>query len=399
MGIEVARPDVNESEGDFTVAVREGKKRIRFGLGAVKNVGASAVEAIVEARTDTKFTDLFSFFESVDLRRVNKRVVEALVKSGAFDDAIQAYGLSRSRMFAAIDIAQTRAAREQKDREVGQTNMFSLFTQPSSAPKSGTSVFLSGAEGDGQTNNSSAIVANDEIANLYPNVCDWFEKDRLRYEKESLGFFVSGHPLDRYEVEITRHATTSTVGIDDVKTGMTASVAGIVSSMRERPLKNGRGRMAILVFEDREGQVEVVCFSKAFEAYELVLKSDEPLILTGRVRRDEGSETPKIVMSEASRLSEVREKKTEELHLKIFASDDTAEQKIDALQVVLRKHPGEIPVYVHLAFSETEDIKIGDQEKAAVAKLKLGERYSVTASDAMLQELGTVVTSECVYLR
>jgi len=388
MGIEVARPDVNESEGDFTVAIRDEKKRIRFGLGAVRNVGASAVEAILEARSDSKITDLFSFFESVDLRRVNKRVAEALVKSGSFDDAIESCGLSRARMFAAIDIAQTRAARVQKDREVGQTNMFSMFTQPSSFSKS--------PEGGGGEETGSA----DEIASLYPDVSEWFEKDRLRYEKESLGFFVSGHPLDRYQAEIKRHASATTVSVDDVKTGMMVSIAGLVSTMRERPLKSGRGRMAIIVFEDREGQVEVVCFSKAFEAYEMIIKSDEPLILTGRVRRDEGSETVKIVMSEAARLSDVRESKTEELHLKIVAADESAAQQIDALQTVLRKHPGEIPVFVHVAFGDTDETsKPKELADGAVAKLKLGERYSVTASDAMLQELGTVIAKEYVYLR
>src|SRR5262249_19841499 len=174
MGIEVLRPDVNESDTDFSVVKREGgAKAIRFGLGAVKGIGEGAVEAILAARkAGGEFTSLFDFCDRVDLKKVNRRVLEALGKSGAFDGLARCGSATRARLFAGVEKATERAASAQRDRESGQTSLFGAFEAPAAA-------------------------AQAEV--VYPESEEWAPRQQLGFEKESLGFYITGHPLDRYK--------------------------------------------------------------------------------------------------------------------------------------------------------------------------------------------------------
>ena len=172
MGIDLLPPDINESEFSFRVI----GKSIRFGLGAIKNVGESAILAILEARKEERFTDLFNFCERVDLRKVNKRVMEALVKSGAFDST----GAQRSALFAALEEAANLGQRIQDERDSAQVSLF------------GTAEIVKGnGNGGGQL----------------PDIREWDEKLRLNFEKEALGFYITGHPLGRYAAEMKRFST------------------------------------------------------------------------------------------------------------------------------------------------------------------------------------------------
>src|SRR5712671_4636730 len=215
-GHQVLPPDVNLSDLEFSVS--EG--RIRFGLGAIKGVGESAIEAIAESRGRVPFRNLFDFCERVDLRRVNRKVIEALVKAGAFDFEKR----PRRQLFETIDQALERGSTAQRDRAVGQK---SLFGDDPAAP---------GAQ-------LSAAMRNE-----YVPCEEWSEKERLSYEKEAIGFYVSGHPLHQYEKELRRYARPA-ASVQRARREERATVAGIVAALRERPTKTGK-RMAWITLED-----------------------------------------------------------------------------------------------------------------------------------------------------
>jgi DNA polymerase-3 subunit alpha len=340
LGIEVRRPDVNESETDFSVvkdpaAAAATKKKdkkqaarskyIRFGLSAVKGVGEGAVESIVAAREkDGPFKDLFDFCNRIDLKRVNKKVLEALIKSGAFDDAHPQK--NRAAMLAALDRAVDEAQKELRDRESGQTSLFGLMA--AAAP---------------------ALIKKLE----YPNIEEWNPKQKLANEKESLGFYISGHPLDRYAKDLKRFGATRTIDVQETEDWEELKVAGIVTGYRDLPLKSGDGRMALFQLEDTVGQVKVACFSKAFKEYEEVLKSDEPILITGKVKSGRGmddnanpdGEAVKAVkelnMSEAVQLAKLRSEKTRQMMVDLPA-DMLTEERVEQLKTALQGSPGQV---------------------------------------------------------
>ncbi|PID38421.1 MAG: DNA polymerase III subunit alpha [Proteobacteria bacterium] len=372
MGIPVLRPDVNESEADFTVvraAMEERKepvKAIRFGMGAVKNVGEGAVEAIIEGRQEGHFEGIFDFCERVDGRRVNKRVVEALIKSGAYDNIAERLSVTRAQLMAALDTAQERAAVTQRDRDSGQTSLFGLLEEASAAT--------------GQ---------DDAATEEYPDVPDWAPQVRLSFEKENLGFYVSGHPLDRWVDDLRRHASASTVKLGDLPPGRDVSVGGIIAAYRERPLKSGKGRMAIFQLEDLEGQVEVVCFSRAFEQFEETLKADEPLLVTGRLKFEGEGENvePRLQMNEAHALAELRTRKTSEVRLSLSA-DLVQDEQVEQLKDVLRRYRGDCPLIVELTIP-----------KRSKTLLQLSERFCVEPTDDLLLDLERVFGAQVAHLR
>jgi DNA polymerase-3 subunit alpha len=399
MGLTVERPDVNESDLDFTVVPappsdgaekvdrpekkKGGKKGganatltskvIRFGLGAVKGVGEGAVESAIAARKEGgPFESVYDFCGRADLLKVNRRVLEAFVKSGAFDSIGKKKGVSRAQMFAALDAAMERAAQAQRDRRSGQTSLFGLFevAAPRGASPSG------GSAGWGAT-------AELEV---YPPIDEWNPKQLLAFEKESLGFYISGHPLDRYQGDISRYASATTSDLakharpagppgprrDDEPE---VSVGGIVSEYRERPTKSGTGRMAFFFLQDQYGQVEVIVFPKTYEKVRDVLTSDEPLLCTGRVV-DEGEGEQKELrfhLTDAMPLARAREQKTTRFHIMLNA-DMVAPNQIDDLKGILASHRGKCATYLHLRIPlhRTETV------------IPLGESYAVTPTDDLL---------------
>jgi DNA polymerase-3 subunit alpha len=274
MRITVLPPSVNESALDFT----PGEGAIRFGLGAIKGVGEGAVEAILAARdTDGPFKDLHDFCERVDLKRVNKRVMEALVKCGAFDD----FGQTRQGLWQSLDKAIERGASAQRDRAAGQ---FSLFGSLDMSPKRKQ-------EDEEGREALSRLMAIEE----------WPTRERLAYEKECLGFYVSGHPLDAYAADIKRLGCRTIAELDEIQVPRETesfrsrdggprpdevTVAGVIGELRERIPKNGQGRMAFLQLEDLTGRVEVLVFPRAYPAFEPFLKADEPILVSGRVQKE-----------------------------------------------------------------------------------------------------------------
>ncbi|MEN9800179.1 MAG: hypothetical protein RL653_3876 [Pseudomonadota bacterium] len=357
-GHQVLPPDVNLS--DLAFGAVEGK--IRFGLGAIKGVGEGAIEAILEARKEKPFKDLFDFCERVDARKVNRKVIEALVKAGAFDSS----GKGRNALFATIEKAMNRGASSQRDAAAGQSSLFGLL-------------------GGGSSDKGGAPLPNE-----YEKVEEWSERERLSHEKEAIGFYVSGHPLHAYERELQRYART-TQAAQRARNNDKITLGGIVAAMRERPTKTGK-RMAWVTLEDLHGSIEVICFpgkeggrpvqdkngrwqkggpKPGFDQWEHLLKSDDPLLITGTVQvpvRDDGQVVVEVIAEEIQSLREVREKRARRMELRLRA-DMVTDDKLKKLKEIAARHAGPTPVAVSLVLpGEAEAIIGGTQLKVAATE-------------------------------
>jgi DNA polymerase-3 subunit alpha len=361
-GHQVLPPDVNQSDLEFGAV--EG--RIRFGLGAIKGVGESAIEAILEARKKGAFRNLFEFCERVDGRRVNRKVLEALVKAGAFDFEKR----PRRQLFETLEKATERGAASQRDRAVGQSSLFGLLEEPSSS-------------------NGPASPPSE-----YARVEEWSEKERLAFEKEAIGFYVSGHPLNQYEKELRRYARPIT-WVQRARRDDKMTVGGVVAALRERPTKTGR-RMAWVTLEDLSGSVELVCFPSkeggrsvmgkdgrwtkggprpGFDQWEPLLKSDEPILVTGVVQlnnRDEEQPQAELIVEEVQLLREVRDQRVKRLELRVRA-DMVTEDRLEKLADLARQHEGATPVAVTLLFPGLAEALVGSTAlKVAVSDELIG---------------------------
>jgi DNA polymerase-3 subunit alpha len=360
MGLVVERPDIDESLQDFTVTpahrpaapeVSNGSngsnggngsngevtapagppaaaasggglqdKVIRFGLGAVKGVGGNAVEAIIEARaSEGRFASVYELCRRVDTQKCNRRVLEQLIKSGALDGLPAAAELKggRAQLLAVLDSALERGASEQRDRRSGQTSLFGLFAASEPARPTGAP-------------------ATPALGEAYPEVEAWGPKQLLAFEKEALGFYVSGHPLDRYRGDLVRYASATTNDFATGKRGVGESaIGGIVSQYREMITKKG-DKMARFMLEDAEGVLEVIAFPKTFEKVRHVLVSDEPLLCTGQVKNEGNAESPewKMLLETCAPLSELRQQKTSRVDIHLNADQLTHDQ-IDELKTIL----------------------------------------------------------------
>ena len=308
-GIKVLPPDINEGYAGFSVI---GEKEIRYGLAAVKNVGKGAVEAIVEVRSRTgRFESFVHFCEQIDHRKVNRRVLESLIKCGAFDRL----NPNRRALFEGIDAAVEQALKKQEETRLGQTNLFG-FLQSSSGQSMGLSL---------------------------PHVHPWTENEKLVHEKEALGFYFSGHPLKSYQAEIRRVATTDTHLCQQLPAQTPVRLAGMVSQQRVITTKKGT-RMAFITLEDLKGSVEVIVFSDVYQKCADLLGLDKPLIITGTIdRTDEGA---KIVAKEGVLLTNYIGK-TQSVHFKIPSLLFT-EDRIRDFKMILKERPGALKAFVHL---------------------------------------------------
>jgi DNA polymerase-3 subunit alpha len=308
-GIEILPPDINESDKEFTVS----GSKIRFGLVAVKNVGESAIESIVEARNQGgKFSSLFEFCERVDLKKVNKRVIESLIKCGAFDST----GDYRSRMTASIeDILEygQRAQRERSDPQLG------LFDMPGSSP---------------------AI----NLPTL-PQIDEWNEKQRLSFEKESLGFYITGHPLTGHEDILEKFTNANSVVVKEKKDGDTIRIGGIIRKLKTIKTKKRGDLMAFVTLEDLHGSVEATVFSSLYAKVHDLLTDDRPILIQGQLQKDENS--IKILADTIIPIDKAEETWTASVH---FNLDITRTQRevLVKLKEILKSHPGSCRAYIHL---------------------------------------------------
>ncbi|HXU65665.1 MAG TPA: OB-fold nucleic acid binding domain-containing protein, partial [Polyangia bacterium] len=371
--IPVLRPDVNESETDFSVVVAEegkddGKKVIRFGLGAVKGVGEGAVEVIKAARTQGgRFLSLFDFCRRVDGRKVNRKVIEALVKAGAYDGVAQQNGVTRARVFGAIGLASERAAEAQRERESGQTNLLAL---------------LSG----GSSKGGNSHVHDDK----YPPCDEWMPKELLANEKEALGFYISGHPLDRYAGEIRRFTNATAANCTQKGERAEVVLAGVVSSYQERPMKNGQGKYAFLTLEDHSGQIEMIVNARKVEEYRDLLSRDEPLLVTGSVDTPFGegeAARERLRFLDAKLLAKVRAEKSSQLDIKLNA-DVIKEDQLVALEKLLRNHQGTCKAVLRMQIPMRSE-----------TVLDLGDDYKIAATDDLLARIEQIFGARVAVLR
>jgi DNA polymerase-3 subunit alpha len=363
MGLVVERPDIDESAQDFTVSARGAAamgvetKVIRFGLGAVKGVGGTAVEAVLEARVaDGKFESLFELCRRVDTQKCNRRVLEQLIKSGALDGLPG--GRHRAQLLAALDAALERGAAEQRDRRSGQTSLFGLLAPPAGAP--GGPKF------------------GEPSIETYGELEPWNAKQLLAFEKEALGFYISGHPLDRYRGDLVRYATAAT---SDFVAGRKAvgehAIGGVVSQYREMITKKG-DKMARFQLEDAEGSLEVIAFPKTFEKVRHVLVSDEPILCSGQVKNEGNAEAPewKMLLEAAQPLSEMRQQKTSRVDIHLNA-DALTQDQVDELKTILANA-------TRGACQPVLRLKISQRSETVIA---LPDAWAVAPTDDLLTRL------------
>jgi DNA polymerase-3 subunit alpha len=335
-------------------------KVIRFGMGAVKGVGANAVEAILEARKEGgDFVSLYDLCRRVDNQRCNRRVLEQLVKSGALDAIGGAH--HRAELFGALETAMERGATDQRDRRTGQTSLFGLIE----APKATATAAAAPAPGMGEP---------------YPQLEPWSHKQLLAFEKEALGFYISGHPLDRYRADLVRYANATTSDFAAERRGAgDAAIGGVVSQYREMITKKG-DKMARFILEDAEGSIEVVAFPKTFEKVRHVLVSDEPILCAGTVKNEGTAEAAdwKMLLENAQVLADLRSAKTSQVDIHLNADSVTPDQ-IEALRTILEGTRGTCAAIVRL--------KIGQRAEAVIP---LGSSWQVAPTDELLARLERV---------
>jgi len=308
MGIAVEPPDINVSDANFTPH----GNAIRFGLAAVKNVGRNAIESIIAGRKEQgSYRSIFEFCEKVDLRLLNKRVLESLIKSGAMDSLGR-----RSQLMAVIDRAIERAQKTQRDTESGQHGLFGVFQE------------------------DEAHNRNEQL----PSVPDWDEHTRLAAEKEILGFFITGHPLEKYLDKLRDFNALSTEDIASMKssTGKDEICAGgIISNLRV--LKSKRGDFyAQGTFEDRTGSVDMLVFPEAYKRLQEKVKLEVPVLIRGGIRIEEGA-NPKLTVSEITALEEARAPLPRSLRIRV-PLESASESTVDALHSLFADRKGEAKV-------------------------------------------------------
>ena len=310
MGIPVLPPDINESDLNF----RSVGGSIRFGLLAIRNVGGGAIRSMLQFRQEKgRFRNLHQFCEEVDSRAVNKRVIESLIKSGAFDS----FGWKRAQLMSIADNAIEHGQKFQRDRQSGQKGLFIDLPTGEAAMRDPAP----------------------------PPVDEWHHDQLLAYEKETLGYYVSGHPLDRYVQELSRHTKKSLAELTGEGRSVECKLPGIVTDFRTRRTKKGE-LMAVFVLEDLTGAVETVVFPKDYARFESYLAADTPILVSGRFEAEEENSF-KIIASDIQPLQGFAERNARVLQVRLAVGNvapDTAVQ----LYRLFAKNRGETGVNVEL---------------------------------------------------
>jgi DNA polymerase III subunit alpha len=311
MGIAVLPPDVNASSLDFTVEQTD----VRFGLSAIKNVGEGAIHSLLEARTrlGRPIVSIFELAAEIDLRLANKRVFEALVQSGALDS----FGARRSSQMGAVDTALEWGGKRRTDRESGQGNLFG-----------------GAAAGSAGTASEARL----------PDLPDWDERTRLANEKATLGFYVSGHPLESLRGLLDDFATHTTAGTREAVSGTEVAIGGVVTDFKKRKSKKGAW-WGSFQLEDLEGQIEVLAFPKTFDQYQTFLQNDRAVLVTGRLESDDGR--VRVTADEVASLDDLREKKAEAVQVRVDAGD-VDDDFASRLRSAVEGHRGEVSLYLEI---------------------------------------------------
>ncbi len=328
IGINVLPPDINESMRDFSVAT----ENVRFGLAAVKNVGVGAIDSIISAREEKgNFPSFFDFCDRTDLRKINKRMIESLIKCGAFDST----GYNRRQLMDSYETIMEMSQRRFKERSSGQSSFFDTFID----------------KHDTKHNHHNGEY---EI----PALAEWDHRELLAYEKETLGFYITGHPLLRYSEKLAYLANTDSSSINEKKDRENIAFGGVVSAIREVNTKK-KEVMSYVTVEDLKGSITTIFFPEIYRKAFDLLHGDDPVLIKGVV--DAGEEGVKVIASEVSALGDEMDKPDyQAARFKINIARSTS-QDIERLHQLLNQHRGKCDGYIHIMDDQSEVvIYLGD---------------------------------------
>jgi DNA polymerase-3 subunit alpha len=345
MGLIVQPPDINESDVLFKIV---DPKTIRFGLLAVKNVGAGAAESIVQARKEEKFASLEDLCQRIDLRLANRKVLESLIKCGALDS----FNMPRAMMFAGLDIILESASRTQKEKAKGQLSFFDAGLAEN---------------GKGFTNPSKNI----------PHVKEWPEPQLLSFEKEMIGFYITGHPLARYAKQLKRFTSTSISNLHEHHDEDQIKIVGLIAKIKHTVTRAKQEKMAILKLEDLDGVVEALVFPRAFQRISSYIQPNTVVLVEGTLNLKE--ETPKIIVNDMIPVDEVYKMIS---GVKINLSG-IRENVFDSLKDILSSSRGNIPIYLHL-----------DTPAKSKIQVIVGDGLYVAPSEKLIQDIESLLGEE-----
>jgi DNA polymerase III subunit alpha len=347
--IRVLPPDVNASEYTFTPVRDDKGDAIRFGLGAVKNVGQSAVEAIIKARTELgRFKSIYQFCEHADMQAINRRVVESLVKAGA----TASLEGTRAQQWLALDKAIQFGVSAQK-QNLDQSNFFGI------------------------------LVAPPEPA--LPKANDWTLKEKLQGEKELLGFYVTGHPLDNYEEKIAELATHDSSKLEGLEKGAEVALCGMITGVQKRRNREGKP-WASLVIEDRSGSIEAMVFTTQYERLAPSLVEDQAVLIRGSALPEEGNAT-KVSVQEIVPLDVARVALPTLISVKVFVGRNGIDRATELRQLFERK-PGDTQVRLRLESARDFSVILDVPAKVRPDREFLAELTRICGPD-MMEVLGS----------
>ena len=355
LGLEVLPPDVNESGYKFTVI---SDQKMRFGLGAIRNVGRGAIDSILTARQEKPFESLYDLAERVDLRLCNKRVFEALIHSGALDSLPG----HRAQLLAVLDTAIQEASLKAEEREAGQASLFGGLVEM--------------AEGDGRVADRNQLL---------PNLAPLTESERLTREKEILGFYISGHPLEPFRAEAELFASHTVAQLGTWSEGA-VSIGAVVTAIKKQVSKRTGAEFARLTVEDFSGSSEILVFPEAWAALAHRVLTDVPMLIKGGYsRRDQGGDNPTFIVETVQRFEELRVSGQVAVSIELAPSRSSADDSSVAAELlpdvfkdvraVLDAHPGSAPLEVRWK-----------DENGRAARLR-SRSIKVAANGAALAEL------------
>jgi DNA polymerase-3 subunit alpha len=321
MGLQLLPPDVNESDEGFTPS----DDAVRFGLSAIKGIGTSTVRAIVDARRSGKFTSLFDFAARIDQGAINRRALESLVTSGAFDSLMPegiSVGQWRANHFAGVDLALSVSQKAWNDRERGQNALF-------------------GDDG-----------GSEVLDQQLPNVRPWSQSEISTQEKAAIGFYLSIHPLDNYQEIVTGLGIKNIADHEELRAGDTVRMAGIVSAFQVRQSKKGN-RFCMFRLEDQSTGVKVLAWSEAYGKFSSILKNDELLVVEARVESAEGQDIT-IILSDAKSLVEAQSRGARSVNISL-PPNRLDEEYLHDILTLLNNASGKCDVYLDLT---VDDLKV-----------------------------------------
>ncbi len=347
MELEVQTPDINSCMPNFTVA---NEASILYGLGAIKGVGIAALESVIEERKQNgEFRDLFDFCKRIDLRKVNRRLLEAMIRAGALDKL----GPNRATLLASLATAIQTAEQFHQNRNAGVSDMFGF-----DAPQ------------------------QDNTPVEYVHEKEWPDKIRLQGEKETLGLYLTGHPIDRYEAELEKFVSCRLADVNPER-NQSIVIAGLVMAIRTMNTKRG-DKIAFVTLDDRTGRVETAVFAEGYQRYRDLLVKDRVLVVEGTVSVDEYSGGFRMSSDHVYDIDQARERFAKRLEIKI-GTDQTANGFVDTLGQILKPfNEGACPVWLDYA------------GQGAKAKLALGNEWQVRPTDELLLRLGELAGDDQV---